>query len=151
MSFYSRCIFPKVVDWTMSTEILKQHRQDLVAQADGEVLEIGLGTGLNLPYYRPDLVALTGIDPNPGMVRVADERLTKLPFPARLHTCSAESLSLPDSSFSRAPIRSNAPQPPGPGLPLHAPSVNSSTCFIGRVPVLSIDSEQSVARAGIEL
>ena len=99
MSFYSRRIFPKVVDWTMSTEVLTQHRRELVAQARGEVLEIGLGTGLNLPYYRRDLVALTGIDPNPGMARLSGERLRKLPFPARLQTCSAESLALPDCCF----------------------------------------------------
>ena len=46
-------------------------RESLLAQASGAVLEIGFGTGANVPYYPPDIEFLTALDPNPGMVPIA--------------------------------------------------------------------------------
>ena len=51
MGFYSQVIFPRLCDFLLNRPLLAQHRQQLLATVYGDVLEIGFGTGLNLPYY----------------------------------------------------------------------------------------------------
>ena len=51
MKFYSEYIFPRLMDWVMSGEVFQRLRSELLKDARGEVLEIGFGTGLNLPHY----------------------------------------------------------------------------------------------------
>lgn len=73
-------------------------RERVVPQASGRVLEIGIGTGLNLALYR-DLEALVGIEPDPHMLARARARAERLPFPTELHQIGAESLPFDAASF----------------------------------------------------
>ena len=57
MGLYTRLIFPRLCDWAMSTPEFTQLRKNVLADASGEILEIGFGTGLNLGNY-PEQVAL---------------------------------------------------------------------------------------------
>ncbi|MFR9800847.1 class I SAM-dependent methyltransferase [Pseudonocardia sp. RS010] len=66
-------------------------------QAAGAVLEVAVGTGLNLPHYPPD-VRLTGLDLSPAMVRAARERAARMNREAELRVGDAEDLDLPDAS-----------------------------------------------------
>lgn len=50
----------------MDRMIKEEWRKNLLSQATGKVLEVGIGTGANLPYYREDLISLTGIDFSKG-------------------------------------------------------------------------------------
>lgn len=68
------------------------------SQASGEVLEVGVGTGLNLPWY-PDGIRLTGIDLSPGMLAIARERARTLGMDADLREASADALPFADASF----------------------------------------------------
>lgn len=76
-----------------------RQRERLLADARGRVLEIGFGTGLNLPYY-PPVDHLTAIEPDPHMRRRAARRLAGLepPFPVELLDAPGEALSVPDDA-----------------------------------------------------
>src|SRR5262245_18367081 len=62
MGIYSKYIFPLLLDRTLSTPEMGEYRRRALAPVSGETLEIGFGTGLNLPYYPGAVTKLTGID-----------------------------------------------------------------------------------------
>lgn len=68
------------------------------SRATGDVLEIAIGTGRNLPYYRAG-VRLTGIDISPAMLEIARRRASELGVEADLRTGDAQALDFPDASF----------------------------------------------------
>jgi ubiquinone/menaquinone biosynthesis C-methylase UbiE len=73
MGFYSSHIFPRLLDWGLGSAIVREQRRATLAPLRGQVLEIGFGTGLNLPCYPPQVTRLIAIDSEsmlPG--RVAD-------------------------------------------------------------------------------
>ena len=53
MGFYERWIVPRLLDLAMRNRVLDHHRHQTVASARGLVLEVGVGSGLNLPLYGP--------------------------------------------------------------------------------------------------
>ena len=99
MGFYSRVILPWFLDWALDREALNRIRQDVLSEAKGEVLEIGFGTGVNLPYYPSAVKNITTADPNPGMSTLAHKRIEASPLPVDLKILTAETLPMPDSTF----------------------------------------------------
>jgi ubiquinone/menaquinone biosynthesis C-methylase UbiE len=99
MSLYSRHIFPRLLDWLMLQPAFTRARAELLADIQGEVLEIGFGTGLNLAHYPSAVTRLTTVDVNPGVHRLAEVRLKKSALPVRAALLSGESLPMPDASF----------------------------------------------------
>src|SRR2546429_1430137 len=73
-------------------------RQWLCAQAVGAVLEVAIGTGLNLPHYPHD-VRLTGVESSPGMLAIARRRAADLGREVDLREGDAQALDFPDGSF----------------------------------------------------
>jgi ubiquinone/menaquinone biosynthesis C-methylase UbiE len=73
-------------------------RQWVCAQATGEVLEVAIGTGRNLPLY-PDSIRLTGVDFSPEMLQLAQRRAEELGRPVDLRLGDAQALDLPDAAF----------------------------------------------------
>ncbi|HNJ87526.1 MAG TPA: SAM-dependent methyltransferase, partial [Agitococcus sp.] len=69
MSFYADYIFPVVLD--VATKPLKPQRQQTIALAKGRVLEIGIGTGANLPFYGSNASEIIGIEPELPMLKKA--------------------------------------------------------------------------------
>ncbi len=79
---------------------LARQRASVIRGARGRVLELGVGTGLNLPLYDPETVgAVVGIEPDPHMRRRAAGRLQAARVPAALEAGSAEELPFGDGSF----------------------------------------------------
>ncbi|MCD6033382.1 MAG: SAM-dependent methyltransferase [Thermomicrobiales bacterium] len=78
--------------------LLGNGRRWVGAQAHGDVLEIGVGTGRNFPFYAPD-VRLTGIDLTPAMLQQARDRAATLGIDADLRLGDAQALDLPDDRF----------------------------------------------------
>ncbi len=74
-------------------------RQKLLRGLRGWVLELGVGTGRNLPLYPPRVEYLAGIDPDEVMLNQAEERARKVPFPVDLILTSAEDLPFEEDSF----------------------------------------------------
>lgn len=99
MGIYSRLIFPRLLELTMSGRELSHYRQALLQSATGNVLEIGFGTGLNVPYYGNQVSSLTAIDPNEGMAAIAASRIQSANFEIVLKTASAEALPLASNTF----------------------------------------------------
>lgn len=62
LSLYAKYIFAPLMDWSLRRRDIEELRERVVAQAAGDVLEIGFGTGLNLPYYTPEVRRLTLLD-----------------------------------------------------------------------------------------
>ena len=73
-------------------------RRWVCSQARGDVLEIAIGTGRNMPFY-PQEVRLTGVDLSPAMLAVARQRAQKLGRAVDLRVGNAEALDFPDASF----------------------------------------------------
>jgi ubiquinone/menaquinone biosynthesis C-methylase UbiE len=101
MNLYSQYLFPRLMDLSMSGETLATYRRPLLAKTYGNVLEIGFGTGLNLPFYPEAVTKLTTIDTNPGARAIAAKRIQKTPhsFEIESQTLSGESLPMTDRTF----------------------------------------------------
>jgi ubiquinone/menaquinone biosynthesis C-methylase UbiE len=99
MGFYSRLIFPRLCDWAMSTPEFAQLRKNVLAEANGEILEIGFGTGLNLGHYPEQVRALAAVDPGAAMTRIARARIERSRIDVDLRIQSAESLPFDAARF----------------------------------------------------
>ncbi|ASC73173.1 Ubiquinone/menaquinone biosynthesis C-methyltransferase UbiE [Halomicronema hongdechloris C2206] len=99
MGLYGEIIFPRLLDWTMAGELFATYRRQVLAQAQGKVLEIGFGTGLNLAYYPEAVTHLTVIEPNRGAGAIARKRLAQSPLPVDSHPIGGEHLPMADASF----------------------------------------------------
>ena len=72
MGFYDERILPHLIDLACSTKPTRKQREKVVPNAAGDVLEIGFGSGLNLPHYDPDKVRrIFALEPSEGMRRKA--------------------------------------------------------------------------------
>ena len=96
--FYQQHVFPHVLDRVMQIDSLSQARQQLLTPIVGHVVEIGFGTGLNVPYYGAGVLSLTTVDPNEGVSRLAEPRMDQAEFPIVQKLLSAERLPFEDHS-----------------------------------------------------
>jgi ubiquinone/menaquinone biosynthesis C-methylase UbiE len=87
------------MDWAMDREVLNRIRREVLSEAAGDVLEIGFGTGVNLPFYPSAVRELTTADPNPGMATHARRRIQDSPVCVDAKVLNAEALALPDHAF----------------------------------------------------
>jgi ubiquinone/menaquinone biosynthesis C-methylase UbiE len=98
MGIYTHHIFPLLMDWSMKT--LDGLREETLAPAHGCVLEIGFGTGRNLPYYPRAVDRLCALDPLNALSRSVRRRISKAPFPVeRIFLAADEKLPFEDGSF----------------------------------------------------
>jgi ubiquinone/menaquinone biosynthesis C-methylase UbiE len=99
MGFYARRIFPRLMHWSMSRPEFALERRRVLADVHGDVLEIGFGTGLNLPHYPVHARKITAVDPNPGTLRLAEKQLAASPIQVEHRVLSSERLPMADGSF----------------------------------------------------
>ena len=99
MGLYSRLVFPWLCDLTLRTPNVAKHRQELLADASGEILEIGFGTGLNLPHYPQHVRRITVVDPNPGMHRLAKRRIEQFGIEVDDRLVGGEQLPFDQGTF----------------------------------------------------
>jgi ubiquinone/menaquinone biosynthesis C-methylase UbiE len=98
VGFYERRVLPRLIDFGMRSKRLAALREGVVGEAQGRVLEIGIGSGLNLPFYRRELETVLGIDPSPELLALARRQAAWVHFPVELCRGSAEELPLDDAS-----------------------------------------------------
>jgi SAM-dependent methyltransferase len=81
MGFYDRHILPRFINCACGSSPIKKQREKVVPGARGVVLEIGIGTGLNLPFYDPEKVErVIGLDPSEESWQLAAERVAQVEF-----------------------------------------------------------------------
>ncbi len=83
----------------MDKPYIKEGRKNILKNVSGEVLEIGFGTGLNLPHYPSTVTKLTIIDKNPGMNKQAQERISVSKIKVDNKVINGEELPFEDESF----------------------------------------------------
>ena len=98
MGFYSRVVFPRICNFVLDTPPVAEQRKKLLESASGEILEIGFGTGLNLPHYPPSVRKITAVDPNVGMNRLAKRRIEQAHIDVDQRPVRGEELPLGDSA-----------------------------------------------------
>ena len=74
MGFYAHRILPHVIDLAMRNKEATRLRADWIPHARGEVLEVGIGSGLNLPFYSSQVQHVYGVDPSPELQTMARKR-----------------------------------------------------------------------------
>jgi ubiquinone/menaquinone biosynthesis C-methylase UbiE len=99
VGFYAQLIVPLLCDFGLDRPFVARYRRELLAHASGNILEIGFGTGLNLPCDPPHVRKLTTVDPNLGMYRRARRRITQAGIEVDQHVLSGERLPFEDSRF----------------------------------------------------
>ena len=99
MSFYNDHVLPRLLNLAMRNKDLEAYRRRLVPAVEGRVLEIGIGTGLNLPFYGPGAAEVVGLDPSASLLRMAGGQAAGSAVRTRLLQGSAEAIPGEDASF----------------------------------------------------
>jgi ubiquinone/menaquinone biosynthesis C-methylase UbiE len=99
MGLYARHVLPRIINVACSGADIERQRRKVVPQATGRVLEVGMGPGLNLPFYDRSKVELVwGLEPNDGMRTLADERIAASEIEVRWLDLPGEEIPLDDAS-----------------------------------------------------
>lgn len=98
MSFYEDRVLPHLVNLAMRSHRLLPYRERVVAGAEGRVLEIGIGSGLNLPFYPSRVREVLGLDPAPRLITMARRAAEKTGCPVTFLEQSAEAIPVDDAS-----------------------------------------------------
>lgn len=96
MSYYERYVLPWLIHLAMRAKAVTAERAGIVPQASGVVVEVGIGSGLNLPFYEPRVQRLYALDPSATLLRMARRRARRLPVPVEWIEGPAEAIPLDD-------------------------------------------------------
>lgn len=97
MNFYNKLILPRLIDFIMNNNEREKDRAKIIPGVAGVVLEIGFGSGLNLPFYK-GVTKLYALDPSKELWDLSKERRTKITFPIEWLNAPAEQIPLGDNS-----------------------------------------------------
>lgn len=100
MGLYDKYILPKFLNCACGSKPINYQRQKVVPLAKGKVLDIGIGSGLNIPFYNSDQIdKVIGIDPSYELIELAKELANDSKASIELVIGSAESIPYPDNFF----------------------------------------------------
>lgn len=100
MKFYTTHILPRLTHWVCAGRDFDFQRRQVVPLARGKILEVGMGSGLNLPFYDPSKVDLLhGLEPSAALRKMAEKRAAGLPFPVRFIGLPGEEIPLDTGSM----------------------------------------------------
>jgi ubiquinone/menaquinone biosynthesis C-methylase UbiE len=104
-SFWANRVLPHLVEKACRSTAILEERKRWVPRAHGNVLEIGVGSGLNLPFYDgAQVTKVTGIDPSAPLLARANRRATDAPFATELVCGHGERLPFESHSFDSAVV-----------------------------------------------
>lgn len=96
MGLYVRFVLPRLIDLAMRHQEATGLRSKVIPAARGTVLEVGIGSALNLPFYTGAVTHLYGVEPSPELLKMARPKTSRVPFPVELLNQSAERIPLED-------------------------------------------------------
>jgi len=99
MGLYRRFVLPRLIDLAMKDKAAAARRLELIPRATGAVLEVGIGSGLNLPFYSSAVTHVHGIDASPDLLSMARGKIDRLSFHVELMCQSAEQLPMDRGSI----------------------------------------------------
>ena len=100
MGLYAKYVLPRLIDLAMRNKDAARLRASWIPRARGDVLEVGIGSGLNLPFYSSEVRQIRGVDPSGELQRMAGKRAIDSPIPVEFLSQSAEeSLAMADESM----------------------------------------------------
>ena len=100
MSLYDKYILPKVLNCTCGSKPISYQRKKVVPLAKGIVLDIGIGSGLNIPFYDLSMIdKIYGLDPSSELIKIAKKIAVKKNISIEFLLCGAEDIPLPNNSI----------------------------------------------------
>jgi ubiquinone/menaquinone biosynthesis C-methylase UbiE len=96
---YERDIFPHVTALLMNNPVVNARRKRVLSDVSGRTLEVGFGSGLNLPFYGPGLSQLVALDPSASAWRLARRRLRRSALPVQFVEAPVEEMAFEDGAF----------------------------------------------------
>ena len=100
MSLYEKYVLPKFLNCACGSKPVSYQRKKVVPHAEGKVLEIGIGSGLNLPFYdKTKIEELWGLDPSEELSKMAKEVAIQQGIDVKFVSSVAEEMPLPDNYF----------------------------------------------------
>ena len=102
MGFYGEQVVPRIINVACATRVHKPLRQRICEGLVGDVVEIGFGSGLNVPFYPAIIARVAAIEPSDVSWKLAGERLGLSSVPVRRSGLDGQSLPFADDSFDGA-------------------------------------------------
>ncbi|MBH2034068.1 MAG: class I SAM-dependent methyltransferase [Pseudomonadales bacterium] len=100
MNLYDQHVLPHLIDFACGMGAVMKTRAQIVPQAEGRVLEIGIGSGLNLSFYDPAKVSvIVGVDPCAAMQKLAQQRAAEISIPVEMIALELGQIQAADASF----------------------------------------------------
>ena len=97
MSFYGEHVLPHLINLAMRNRELTPYRERVISHAEGRVLEVGSGSGLNLPFYGRQVQEILGLEPSAPLTAMAQRAVAHAPV--RFIASSAETIPIEDRSI----------------------------------------------------
>lgn len=105
LSFYDKYILPKFLNCACGSKPINYQREKIVPLAEGKVLDVGIGSGLNIPYYNKSKIKyLYGLDPSIELLNLAKPLAKKNELEIEFLECGAEAIPLPNDSIDTVVI-----------------------------------------------
>ncbi|MCC5951061.1 MAG: class I SAM-dependent methyltransferase [Acidimicrobiia bacterium] len=102
MGVYEDRILPRLIDVVLGTKGYGKLRRRAAAGLEGDIIEVGFGSGLNVPHYPPEVTTVAAVDPAASARRLAAPRIAESPVEVTYVGLDGQDLPLPDASVDHA-------------------------------------------------
>jgi ubiquinone/menaquinone biosynthesis C-methylase UbiE len=99
MGFYDNWVLPRILNTMMGMPYVTAERKKALAGVTGDVLEVGFGSGHNLPCYPPSVQRVVAVDPSTQSAKLARKRIAASRFAVEYRPLEGEKIEAPDASF----------------------------------------------------